>query len=131
MNYRHSRTDRGASTVEFVLTMPLLLLIMLMTVQFALIAHAQSGVQSAADEGAARARAYDGSVGQAQAQATRYVNRLSGSLLSSISVSVDRGHDQATVTVSGSVTHIVPFMPTTIERTSTGPVEHYVEEDES
>lgn len=131
MSFRVFRTDRGASTVEFVLTMPLLLIIMLITVQFALIAHAQSGVQSAAEEGAARARAYDGSAGQAQAQAVRYVERLSGSLVSSVSVNVDRGQDQAAVTVSGSVTQIVPFIPTTIERTSAGPVERYVEEDQS
>jgi len=126
---RASRTDRGASTIEFVLTMPLLLIIMLITVQFALIAHAQSGMQAAAEEGAARARAYDGSAGQAHSQTTKYLQHLSGSLLDHVSISVDRGQEQASVTVQGTVTQIVPFMPTSITRHSTGPVERYVEEE--
>lgn len=122
------RHDRGASTVEFVLTMPVLLLTLLLTVQFALITHAQSGAQAAAEEGAAAARAFDGSGAQGEARARRYVNQLSGSVFTSTSIRSNRSHEQASVTVTGTVQQLVPGIPTTVTRTSTGPVERFVEE---
>lgn len=128
MIWQRDRRERGATTVEFVLTMPLLLLGLMIIVQFALIAHAQNGAQSAADEGAARARAFDGSVGQARTRTERYLDQLSGRMFTSHSISVTRTTTQASVTVTATVKPLIPGFPTTISRTSTGPVERFVEE---
>lgn len=125
---RGSDRDQGASTLEFVLTMPLLLLFLMLTVQFALVAHAQSGAQAAADEGAASARAFDGSSGQAHSRAERYVSELAGGMFTSHSVTVSRGSTEASVTVSGTVISLVPGFAPTVSRTSVGPVERFVEE---
>jgi len=125
---RRERADRGASTIEFVLTLPILLLSLLLTVQFALIAHAQNGLQAAAEEGASQARAYNGTIEGAEARARRYVHELSGAMFTSTTVRVHRSGQRASVTVAGTVTQIVPGIPTDIQRTSTGPVERFVQE---
>jgi Flp pilus assembly protein TadG len=125
---RGSNRDQGASTLEFVLTMPLLLLFLMMTVQFALVAHAQSGAQAAADEGAAEARAFSGSTGRAEARAEQYVSELAGRMFTSHSVTARRGPTEASVTVTGAVISLVPGFNPTVSQTSTGPVERFVEE---
>lgn len=125
---RQQRDDRGASTIEFVLTMPLLLFVLMLTVQFALIAHAQSGAQAAADEGAARARAFDGNTGQAESRARRYLSELAGSMFTATSINASRSTTEGSVTITGTVKQLVPGFPTTVTRTSSGPVERFVEE---
>lgn len=125
---RRDQSDRGASTVEFVLTMPLLLLCLMLVIQFALIAHAQNGAQSAADEGAAQARAFDGSTRQARMRAERYLDQLAGRMFTNHSIRVTRTATEASVTVTATVKSLIPGFPTTISRTSTGPVERFVEE---
>lgn len=125
---RNNQKEQGASTLEFVLTMPLLLLFLMLTVQFGLVAHAQSGAQAAADEGAAGARALDGSSGQGKARAERYVAELAGGMFTSHTVTASRNSTEASVTVSGTVISLVPGFHPTVSRTSVGPVERFVRE---
>lgn len=126
---RHAHhKEQGASTLEFVLTMPLLLLFLMLTVQFALVAHAQSGAQAAADEGAAAARAFDGSSRQGRARAERYVSELAGDMFTNHTITSSRSSTEASVTVTGVVISLVPGFHPTVTRSSTGPVERFVEE---
>lgn len=118
------------TALEFAITTPVILLFLMLTVQFALIAHAQSGAQAAAEEGAGQARAYNGSVSTAEARAERYLSELGRSMFTSTSVSASRTAETATVTVSGSVVRLVPLVPVEISRSSTGPVERFVEEEQ-
>lgn len=120
--------ESGASTLEFVLITPMLLLALMLAVQFALVAHAQSGAQMAADEGAAQARAYNGSAGAGKARAERYVVDLVGQMFTTHSVSGSRGATEASITVTGTVKSLVPGLHPTVTRTSTGPVERFVPE---
>lgn len=121
--------ERGASTLEFVLTMPLLLLFLMLSVQVGLVAHAQNVAKAAADEGAADARTFNGTAGDGQARTEEYLGRLAPSILTSRSVSATRTADTASVTVNGTVISLVPGWKPTITQTSTGPVERFVEED--
>lgn len=128
MRAPRQRRDAGALTLEFVITMPMLLLTLMAAVQLGLVAHAQSAAQAAADEGASLARAYDGSASQGKARAHEYVTRLAGSMFSNYQVSADRGAQTASVTITAQVTSLVPGWSPTIQRTSTGPVERFAED---
>lgn len=128
MHRMQAQTERGASTLEFVLTTPLLLLFLMVGVQTGLVMHAQNAAQAAADEGAARARAFDGSASAGRARAETYVDNLAGSMFSSHSVRASRGQTTATVTITGTVKSLVPGFHPRVSRTSTGPVERFVEE---
>lgn len=125
---RRPGSERGALTLEFVLSMPLLLLVLTGSVQVGLVAHAQNVARAAADEGAARARAFDGSAADGQERTEEYLSRLAKGMLPSRSVTVDRSPTSATVTVSGRVLSLVPGWHPTISESSTGPVERFVEE---
>lgn len=54
---RHGDGEAGESMVEFALVLPVLLLVLIGVVQFALVHHAQNVVTTAAQEGARRAAA--------------------------------------------------------------------------
>ncbi len=62
--------DRGSTTVEAVLVIPVLMLLLLVAVQLALWSHASQVVHTAASEGDASARSYGGGnqLGEARAQ---------------------------------------------------------------
>lgn len=125
---RRRQREGGVSAIEFALTTPVLLLFVMLAVQFALIAHAQNGAQSAAEEGAAAARTVEGTSADGEERAASYLSELGRSMFSSTSVSASRTAEQATVTVTGSVVRLVPLVPLEISRTSSGPVERFVEE---
>lgn len=59
---RHGDGEAGESMVEFALVLPVLLLVLIGVVQFALVHHAQNVVTTAAQEGARRAAAEGGDV---------------------------------------------------------------------
>jgi len=59
------RDDRGMSAVEFVILTPLLFLLLMLTVQFALYLFAKQAATAAVQEGARTAREEAGSSGQA------------------------------------------------------------------
>lgn len=123
-----TKDERGSLTLETVIITPVLLLVLMLTVQLALVMHSQSGAQAAAEEGAARARALDGTTGDAQRQAQRFMSELAGGTVTNTSVTANRTAEQATVTVNATVKRIAPFIPLDISRSSTGPVERFVEE---
>lgn len=100
--------------------------IVMLIVQFALFAHAQSLVEASAEEGAAVARRSDGTEAGAQAESMTYLDQLGRKMLTSRSVSATRTAETATVTVSGSVLSVVPGFHLRVKETSSGPVERYV-----
>ena len=120
--------DRGASTLEFVIVTPMLLLFLMLAVQFALVAHAQNSAQMAADEGAASVRAYNGTVGAGQAKAERYLDELAGSMFTGHSISGNRTATEASITVTATVKSMVPGFHPRVSHTSTGTVERFAEE---
>jgi len=119
--------ERGAaSLIQLVLVAPVLLLVLMFIVQFALVAHARSVVEAAAEQGTAVARRADGTQGGAQAEAVKYLDRLGPTMLTTRSVSASRTPATATVTVSGTVISLVPGVHPQVKETSSGPVERYV-----
>ena len=127
MNLMGHRNERGAtSVIQLVLIAPALLMMMMAIVQFGLLAHARNVAEQAAQEGAATARRFDGTEAGAEADALKYLTLLGPQTLQDRNVTVDRGAQSATVTISGKVLSLVPGLHLHVEESSTGPVERYV-----
>lgn len=118
--------DRGAVSAELVIATPLLLLILLVIVQFALWSHATHIAQAAASQGLSAVRAQDGTVAEGTASAQQVLDQLARGPLTGTSISTDRGADSAAVRISGSATSVIPFLHLPVHAEITGPVERFV-----
>ncbi|WP_431953088.1 TadE/TadG family type IV pilus assembly protein [Actinacidiphila sp. bgisy167] len=117
--------DRGSATTQLVLVLPALLLIALLTVQFALAWHARHIAQFAAERALAAARAEDGTTADGQARARRSLAALGSRVLASPTVAVERTREQTTVRVSGTVMRVLPVPGLVLHAsgTASGPTE--------
>ena len=117
--------ERGSAAVELVLLTPLLMLLVLVVVQFALWQHARHVLLAAAQEGARAARAQGATADDGRTRAYEYIKQLGPDLVSAPVVEVDRGSQAVTVRIRGRAVNIVPGLPLTVTATSTGPVERF------
>ena len=126
---RRRRDERGASTIELVLYMPLLMIAMIMTIQFALVYLANHAVGAAAREAARTARVTD-DPSQGEQSGRTYAANLGGGYLDDVTVEVVRvGATQIRATVRGTAPSIIPLFG--LQRVSEdvqGPVERFVED---
>ncbi|MFB6534829.1 MULTISPECIES: TadE/TadG family type IV pilus assembly protein [Streptomyces] len=120
---RGVRDDRGAATTQLVLVVPVLLLVAMLVVQFALVWHARHIAQYAAGRALAAARTKDGTAAEGRAQARRSLAALGSRVLTVPSVTVDRTTVQTTVRVRGKVIAVVPGLSLHASGTASGPTE--------
>lgn len=121
------RRERGStSVVETVLVAPVLFTIVMMIVQFALVAHARSVAEAAAQEGASIGRAVGGTTAEARDRVEHYVASLGPRMLTAHRVDVDMTTETVTVTVSGKVISLLPWLTPTIRESASGSRERYV-----
>lgn len=122
---RRTASDAGSAVVELVLLTPLLMILLLTVIQFALWQHARQVLLAAAQEGARAARAQGGTAQDGRARALDYIHQLGPDLVSSPAVDVNRGVDVVTVRIHGQAVNIVPGLPLVVSATSAGPVERF------
>ncbi|MBW8484704.1 TadE family protein [Actinomadura parmotrematis] len=118
--------DRGASALEFALLTPIIVLVLLATVQFAMVYHARQVALAAAQAGARVARtapAGGGWQAAAEDRARRDVDQIGPHLIAGLTVTSGEGGDQRWVQVSGTAIRVVPFMTVHVTQRSRGPVE--------
>lgn len=121
------RGERGAaSAAQAALVAPVLLASLMLIVQVGLLFHARNVAEEAAQEGAAAGRRFDGSGSEAQDAASRYLGSLSDRTLQNRSVRATRTAQTTTVTVTGTVLAVVPWLDLAVEESASGPVERYV-----
>jgi hypothetical protein len=129
--------QRGASSIELAMLTPLLLLVIGVTIQFALLYHARHVALAAAQAGArvARANAEDDRAGWqalARAKSRDYVRAIGPSLLERPQmvplVRADAAGNPVEVgmEVRGTAVQVVPFLTLTVSERSLGPVERFV-----
>ncbi|WP_307813704.1 TadE/TadG family type IV pilus assembly protein [Streptomyces sp. N35] len=118
--------DRGAVTTQLVLVVPVLMLMVLLIVQFAVAWHAQHIAQSAAARALAAARVEKGGAGAGQERARQTIAALGGRILLSPQVQVRRTATEASVRVEGRVMAVVPGLNLRVSGTAHGPVERFV-----
>lgn len=101
--------ERGSSTVELALVLPLLLLVLVGTVQFAVAHHARDVAATAAEEGA-RLAASDGATLDDGAARTREVLRSGlGSTGGEFTVAAEDTGESVTVRANGQYPLLIPW----------------------
>lgn len=119
------RGDDGSATLEAVINLPVLVLAIMLIVQGGAYFHAQQVAQLVADRAVAAARTYEGSSPFGQAEAEHVLHVVGDGTLTDTQVQVGRDSRTATVTIAADVPHFLPFFPSRVTVTSSGPTEQY------
>jgi Flp pilus assembly protein TadG len=119
------RRQCGSVSTELVVATPVLLVLVMLVVQFALWEHAQHIAEAAAQRGAETARVELGTDAQGRTMAQTAITQLGGSLLAAPLVTVSRSGEVVTVDVTGSAEAVVPFLSLPVHATAAGPVERF------
>lgn len=119
------RDERGSATAELMIATPLLLLLILGIVQFALWEHATHVAQAVAEQGLAAGRVQGGTDRAATAEAQSVLGQLGTGVMSDPSVSATRGAVTTTVVVTGQAEAILPFLSLPVRSVATGPTERF------
>ena len=117
--------ERGSTVVEVVLVIPVLMLILVTLIQFALWAHAAQVVQLAASEGDRTARSLGGSPTAGVGQAQTILHGADSDLSSSGVVVVVMPGDQARITVTGTAISLLPGLSLPVSAVQVGPVQEF------
>jgi len=120
--------DRGASAIELAILGPILLILVILVIQWALWFEARQVALDAAQAGAQYAREQEsGWAEQAVSQAQGFYNRVGTRIIKGFSVTVSPSGgrpDQVYVTVTGTIPTLIPGFPSlTVHETSGGYVE--------
>jgi Flp pilus assembly protein TadG len=110
-------------SAELAIATPLLLLILLGVVQFALWSHATHVAQAAAAQGLAATRVQGGTAGAGRDRAQQFLRQLDSGSLTDIAVHATRSLEQATVDIDGAASSVVPFLELRVHAEAAGAVE--------
>lgn len=108
-----------------VLVFPVLLLVILLAVQFALAFHAKTVVTAAAQDAARAAQARTGTPERARVVGQTFVSDNASTLLHQVNVAVRSDGDTVRVEVRGTVTAVVPGLHLRVAGTADGPLERF------
>ena len=123
--WRFRGDERGS--VELVVATPLLLLLILVVIQFAIYEHASEVAQSAASQALAVTRTVGGTATSGQAEAQSILTNLARGSLMGPRVSVTRNSNTARVIVTGTAEGVIPLIHLPIKAISSGPLERFVD----
>jgi len=117
--------ERGSMVVELVLVIPVVMLILVILIQFALWAHAAQVVQLAASEGDRAARSLGGSPAAGVSRAQTILHGADSDLSSSGAVVVVMPGDQAQITVTGTAISLLPGISLPVSAVQVGPIQEF------
>lgn len=123
---RRAGGDRGYSIVEAVITLPVMLGLTMLVVQYALLWHGRHVAEAAAQDGLRAARAFGATAAMGERDATDYLREVAPRLLLQPTVQAQRTATVATVRVQARVLSVIPFGGFDIEESVAGPVERFV-----
>ena len=119
------RDERGAVSAELVIATPLLLLLIMGVIQFALWEHAEHLAAAVAQQGVAVGRLQGESAQAGEQQAKAVLDQLGSSVLAGARISATRTDLATTVTVTGHAESIVGLFTLPVQATASGPTEIY------
>lgn len=120
------RDESGATAIELVLYMPLLVIAILLTVQFCLIYLGNQAASAAARE-AARVARVTGDTAAGQNKGYNWANDIGRGILDEPNVRVDQVGDRMRAVVRGHAVKLLPFLPPPeVSETVEGPIEQFV-----
>jgi len=120
------RADGGYSTVEAVITLPVIIIMTMLVVQFALLWHGRHIAHAAAEEGLRAGRGHQSSAGAGERQADKYLQALAPRMLTRTQVTASRNTETVTVRVQAHVLSVIPFGSFNVDESASGPVERFV-----
>jgi len=125
---RRAGGDRGAGSAEIVIAVPLLMLLILLVIQFAIWEQAEAIAHATAEEALAAARVQGGTAASGQQRAQQVIAQIGSSVLDSPQVTVTTTPADVTVEVTGTAERVlpVPGLSFPVTATVTGPVEQFV-----
>src|SRR5262249_57917229 len=97
---RRAGRDRGAGSAEIVIAVPLLMLLILLIIQFAIWWNAESIAHTTAEEALAAARVHIGTAAAGQQRAQQVISQIGSGVLIGPGVSVTMTPADVTVTVT-------------------------------
>ena len=113
----------GAATAELVVATPLLLLLALLVLQFALWQHGQHVATAAAEEGERVARLEGGTAAAGTARAREFLAELGPSMVLAPRISARRDAATARVEITATAEQLLPWLHLPIHAVAEGPVE--------
>jgi Flp pilus assembly protein TadG len=122
---RQRSPEGGSATLEMVLATPLLLLLLLAIVQFALWQHAIHIADAAAQEGARAARLHGGTAHGGAARTAEFLAQLSPTILTHPQIVARRDANTARVQVTGQALMLIPGLHLPVRVASQGEVEAF------
>jgi Flp pilus assembly protein TadG len=108
-----------------VVATPLLLLLLLGIVQFALWQHATHIAQAAAEQGLSAARVQGGTAATGHTDAEQVLTQIGAGVLTGPTVTSAITGGQVRVVVAGHAEPVLPFLHLAVRATATGPVEAF------
>jgi hypothetical protein len=125
MSFRRRLVDGGSTVIEAVLVIPVLMLLLLVIVQFALWSHAAQVAQLAASTGDRTARSVGGGPAQGVDRAQSILSGPGSDVASSkVSYSILPG-DAVEITVTGRAESILPGLSLPVSAKLVGPIQEF------
>lgn len=118
--------DRGYNILEAAIILPVIIVLTMLVVQFALVWHGRHIAQAAAADAARSAAGYQSTAGRGQADAADFLHAVAPHLLSGASVRVTRGPAQVTTAIHAQVLSVIPFGRFSVDEHAVAPVEQFV-----
>ena len=115
--------ERGAVSAELVIATPLLLLLIMGVIQFALWQHAEHIASAVAQQGVAVGRLQGETAAAGEDQARSVLDQLGSGVLVGSDVTATRTAATTTVTVTGHAESIIGIFSLPVKATAVGPTE--------
>lgn len=121
----HRGVDRagGYSVLEAVITLPAIVFLLMVIVQWAIVWHARGIAQAAAQEGMRNAAAYGSSADAGKQDIANYIHQVAPNALSDPQIDLTRTRNTITVRIHANVPSLVPFGSFSVDATASGPAE--------
>lgn len=117
--------DRGYNIVEAAIILPVIIVLTMTVVQFALVWHGRHIAQAAAADAARSAAGYQSTAGRGQSDAAGFLQSVAPHLLTGATVTVARGAQQVTTTVHADVLSVIPFGSFAVDEHAAAPIEQF------
>lgn len=111
--------------LEAAITLPAIILVTMFIVQWAIVWHARSVAEAAAEEGLRTAESYQSTAADGKADTINYLHQVAPHVLAGAQVTVDRAPTTVTVRVQSPVMSVIPFGDFTVDESASGPVEAF------
>jgi hypothetical protein len=117
--------DRGSSTLGAILVIPVMIMLTMLVLQFAMLWHGRHVAAAVAQTGVQAAAGYRATAADGQASAAGYLADVAPNLLRDATVTVSRSGTAVTAVVTARIPSVVPFTHFDVAETVTGPVERF------